>query len=329
MEFIDDACRVNDLEGMKRLGIRPGQVAGMVSEIFAEQIFVNGFLHGDPHPGNLFVRRKPGSRSAVAGVEVLPMCDPRDVQLVVLDHGLYRTLTKELRIAYCELWNGAILRNQSQVNRVAEQLAGPKFADLFQLLLLPTNRYGGAAAGRSDPETRRRFREQFRSILAQEQVAGDGTAAPPPPTQNAGQSMPAADEASADEEREKEERKQMERDIPRLFSELFEELPRDLIIVFKTQNLVRALVHELSAAGEVDRHLLMARAATLGLAPSRRRFEPPSADTTSSRDGTDISPPAKTGLLTWFLDSLALAWFDLNVTFIKGMIWAFRKSPSP
>jgi len=31
------------------------QVATALMEAFAEMIFVHGFLHGDPHPGNILV----------------------------------------------------------------------------------------------------------------------------------------------------------------------------------------------------------------------------------------------------------------------------------
>lgn len=31
------------------------QVAKALMEAFAEMIFVHGFLHGDPHPGNVLV----------------------------------------------------------------------------------------------------------------------------------------------------------------------------------------------------------------------------------------------------------------------------------
>lgn len=44
-------------------------------------IFKFGFVHCDAHPGNILVRRKPKS-------------NPLDYQIVLLDHGLYRSLSK-------------------------------------------------------------------------------------------------------------------------------------------------------------------------------------------------------------------------------------------
>lgn len=31
------------------------KVAKVLVEVFAEMIFIHGFLHGDPHPGNILV----------------------------------------------------------------------------------------------------------------------------------------------------------------------------------------------------------------------------------------------------------------------------------
>ena len=33
----------------------PVQVAKALMDVFAEMIFVHGFVHGDPHPGNVLV----------------------------------------------------------------------------------------------------------------------------------------------------------------------------------------------------------------------------------------------------------------------------------
>ena len=49
MEFIDNAVKINDLDGMKRLGIRPAEAAKTMIELFSRQMFVAGFLHADPH----------------------------------------------------------------------------------------------------------------------------------------------------------------------------------------------------------------------------------------------------------------------------------------
>ncbi|KAL8228635.1 hypothetical protein R6Q59_000563 [Mikania micrantha] len=47
--------RVDDLNYIQDMGIDPRKVAKMLMEAFAEMIFVHGFVHGDPHPGNILV----------------------------------------------------------------------------------------------------------------------------------------------------------------------------------------------------------------------------------------------------------------------------------
>ncbi len=41
---------------------------------FSDQIFVTGFVHCDPHPGNVFVRPHPKNN--------------KNFQIIILDHGL-------------------------------------------------------------------------------------------------------------------------------------------------------------------------------------------------------------------------------------------------
>jgi ubiquinone biosynthesis protein len=70
MKYVE-GVKVTDVEGLKRIGVRPREVAVLLNDVYAEQLFAHGLLHADPHPGNLFVRFEGGR--------------PR---LVLLDHGL-------------------------------------------------------------------------------------------------------------------------------------------------------------------------------------------------------------------------------------------------
>lgn len=72
------------------------RIAKVISESFVFMIFERGFVHSDPHPGNIFVRPKT-------------MADgTQDIEVVLLDHGIYTDLTKETRLAYNKLWRGIL-----------------------------------------------------------------------------------------------------------------------------------------------------------------------------------------------------------------------------
>jgi aarF domain-containing kinase len=76
------------------------RLSSLISESFIYMIFEKGFVHSDPHPGNLFVRRK----TMADGSE--------DLELVILDHGLYTHLPPETRLSYTKLWRGILSQDE-------------------------------------------------------------------------------------------------------------------------------------------------------------------------------------------------------------------------
>jgi predicted unusual protein kinase regulating ubiquinone biosynthesis (AarF/ABC1/UbiB family) len=49
------AIKVNDAEALRANGIEPAEVAAEFAAVMFDQLFVHGFFHADPHPGNIFV----------------------------------------------------------------------------------------------------------------------------------------------------------------------------------------------------------------------------------------------------------------------------------
>ncbi|XP_073098170.1 aarF domain-containing protein kinase 1 isoform X4 [Manis javanica] len=74
MEFVDGG-QVNDRDYMEKNKIDVNQISRHLGKMYSEMIFVNGFVHCDPHPGNVLVRKRPGTEKA---------------EIVLLDHGLYQ-----------------------------------------------------------------------------------------------------------------------------------------------------------------------------------------------------------------------------------------------
>ncbi|XP_068330605.1 putative ABC1 protein At2g40090 [Pyrus communis] len=134
MEYIDGA-QVNDVKTIKRLGIRPDEVARLVSESFAEMMFKHGFVHCDPHAANLLVRPLPGSGKSFLG--------KKEPQLILLDHGLYKDLDPETRTNYAALWKALIFSDANAIKDYSAKLgAGEDLYALFAgiLTMRPWNR---------------------------------------------------------------------------------------------------------------------------------------------------------------------------------------------
>jgi len=93
MEFID-GIQISDTRRLRAECFDLALISSTISKAFCQLIFIDGFIHSDPHSGNLLVRR-----SKVGLLEV-----------VLLDHGLYKTLDQFTRLSYAKLWKGLILR---------------------------------------------------------------------------------------------------------------------------------------------------------------------------------------------------------------------------
>lgn len=72
--------------------------------IFCRQTFSYGFVHADPHPGNMLVRMSNGSQ-----------------QLVILDHGLYTRLPKKFMLEYRDLWQNILGASSAKIDHVTHE----------------------------------------------------------------------------------------------------------------------------------------------------------------------------------------------------------------
>jgi predicted unusual protein kinase regulating ubiquinone biosynthesis (AarF/ABC1/UbiB family) len=58
LEYLE-GVKITDFSEMDRQGIDRKAVARMLAEAYAQMFFFDGLFHGDPHPGNIFVRPGP------------------------------------------------------------------------------------------------------------------------------------------------------------------------------------------------------------------------------------------------------------------------------
>jgi len=102
----------------------------MVS-LFSAQMFDWGWVHCDPHPGNIIIRPSPTS--------------PTLPQLVLIDHGLYVQTPEGFKTEWIDLWRGMLSGDYSQVEKVTQSwgMAIPDLLASFTLMkpiLLQRNR---------------------------------------------------------------------------------------------------------------------------------------------------------------------------------------------
>ncbi|KAJ2162702.1 hypothetical protein GGF46_000427 [Coemansia sp. RSA 552] len=113
--------RCDDLSYLRRHNIDPAQVSRSIADSFSYMTYVSGFLHCDPHPGNLFVCPRPGASP--------------NFELVLLDHGLYRTLSPEFRHDYAEMWVALMHGDRDRIRYWSRRLAGTDLYQLFSVIL--------------------------------------------------------------------------------------------------------------------------------------------------------------------------------------------------
>lgn len=136
-----DGVRLSDRRGIERLmgndareSVRPPLPADRfptlkggsewvmrtMVDLFSAQIFRWGWVHCDPHPGNIIIRPHPDPNRAKQG----------QAQFVLLDHGLYVRASDAFQQEYARLWKGLLTVDFDVVKDVASEW-GIGTPDLF------------------------------------------------------------------------------------------------------------------------------------------------------------------------------------------------------
>ncbi|XP_069771199.1 uncharacterized aarF domain-containing protein kinase 5 isoform X5 [Narcine bancroftii] len=114
-----EGCKITNVDEIEQQGLSVKDVADKLVRTFAEQIFYTGFIHADPHPGNVLVRKGTDGKA----------------ELVLLDHGLYESLNVKDRVSLCKLWRSIVLLNNPAMKRYSNEL-GVKDYFLFCEILM-------------------------------------------------------------------------------------------------------------------------------------------------------------------------------------------------
>ncbi len=130
MEFCAGS-KVTDLEYLHQNGIDPYQVSNRLTKVFSEMIFLHGFIHCDPHPGNVFVNCVQPAKKRFLGL----FAQPARWELILLDHGLYREISKEFRLTYARLWMSVIAGDVKNIQKYCRELGAGDAYRLFSSVL--------------------------------------------------------------------------------------------------------------------------------------------------------------------------------------------------
>jgi len=117
-EFID-GFKVSDRDRIAREKYNIAEIDTKMFKLFAEQIFRTGFVHADPHPGNIFIRRNKKGKT----------------ELVLLDHGLYEHLSPEIRNNLCNFWEAIVRRDYDAMKQYAAALSVSDHMRFAEILL--------------------------------------------------------------------------------------------------------------------------------------------------------------------------------------------------
>ncbi|KAF5378111.1 hypothetical protein D9615_007627 [Tricholomella constricta] len=119
-------------------------VMQVMVELFSAQMFDWGWVHCDPHPGNVIIRPHPKK--------------PTHPQLVLIDHGLYVAVEEGFRRQWVDLWRGMLAGDFDAVESVTSQW-GMGIPDLVAsaTLMKPVKLRRGET---KEESKRRREREQ-------------------------------------------------------------------------------------------------------------------------------------------------------------------------
>lgn len=141
------AIKISDVATIRAAGIDPGEVAHAFARSMFEQLFLRGYFHGDPHPGNIFVT--PGRDGAFV--------------LTFVDFGMMGTVSDQLRRGLRRVMIAAAARDGrglvAAMADVGVLLPGADTRELERAMTALFARFGGMGFGELINVDEREFRD--------------------------------------------------------------------------------------------------------------------------------------------------------------------------
>lgn len=153
------AIKISDVDALAAAGIDPSAVADELARVTFQQIFVSGFFHGDPHPGNIFVTPVAGASESGAG---------QSWHLTFVDFGMMGEISDTLRVGLRSFILAAVGRDSRALVASLEQLgvllSSADTDELERAMTTLFDRFGGlgiAELQTIDPRELEAFGRQF------------------------------------------------------------------------------------------------------------------------------------------------------------------------
>lgn len=155
------AIKITDYAELTRAGIERGDVAKKLLDTYLKQIFEDGFVHADPHPGNLFVTPLGADSDT-----------PRRWQLTFVDFGMTARVPEGVRDALREMLIGVGTKDSARVVKSYQQLGmllpGADLKLIEQAEAQVFDRFWGMSMSelrKTNPDEIRKFAHQYRDLI--------------------------------------------------------------------------------------------------------------------------------------------------------------------
>ena len=155
------AIKITDYAAITAAGIDRDAVAKKLLDTYLKQIFEDGFVHADPHPGNLFVTPLGADGDS-----------PRKWQLTFVDFGMVARVPVGVRDGLREMLIGVGTKDSARVVKAYQQLGmllpGADLKLIEQAEAQVFDRFWGMSMSelrKTNPDELRKFAHQYRDLI--------------------------------------------------------------------------------------------------------------------------------------------------------------------
>ncbi|HEV7565872.1 MAG TPA: AarF/UbiB family protein [Microbacteriaceae bacterium] len=161
------AIKINDVEGLRAAGIEPSEVANEFAAVMFDQLFIHGYFHADPHPGNIFV-----TPLGAGGGDGDADSAGRAWKFTFVDFGMMGEVSDDLRHGLRKLLIAAASRDGKGmvdgIREVGGLLPSAETAELERAMTKLFARFGGmgfAELQKVEPREFRAFAVEFGDVV--------------------------------------------------------------------------------------------------------------------------------------------------------------------